>query len=77
MIGEDGAAMFGGSGAALFGDYKPPAPSFSGNGGGRGGDTHHHHYQLSIHAENAESFHKSQRQIERRLYGAVRKGAEH
>jgi tape measure domain-containing protein len=65
MIGEDAAAMFG--------DFKPPTAVSSQSSEPQ--VVHNHHYQFSVYAQDAASIHRSERQIQRKLYGAVRKGA--
>jgi tape measure domain-containing protein len=56
--------------------YVPPVVNNYSTSGKSGGApaVNHHHYNFNIHAQNAQSFYQSERQIQRQLVGAVRGG---
>lgn len=55
-------------------NYVPPVVNNYSTSGKSGGApaVNHHHYNFNIHAKDAQSFHKSERQIQRQLVSAVR-----
>jgi tape measure domain-containing protein len=54
-----------------FSDYIPSMSSSGMSGKSSGAPVVNHHYNFSIHAKDAQSFHQSERQIQRQLASAV------